>query len=131
MIKGQQRDLLVRTYAMQANDMSHLQLRAQPENSPSPTVQTFDMTVDDATDNAMEEIELVQEQTKQQAERKKQLIYDKVARHNREEVRDLPYLRASSTSSSSNQLPTYLMNHQNLQKIHQTQEEDHLRNINQ
>ena len=47
MIKGQQRDLLVRTYAMQANDMSHLQLRAQPENSPSPTVQTFDMAVDD------------------------------------------------------------------------------------
>ena len=48
MIKGQQRDLLVRTYAMQANDMSHLQLRAQPENSPSSSVQTFDMAVDDS-----------------------------------------------------------------------------------
>ena len=70
--------------------------------------QIFDMTIDDITDNAMEEIELAQQEAKRQEEKKKQLIYDKVSRHNREEVRDLPYLR-TSTSSSSNQLPTYLM----------------------
>ena len=70
--------------------------------------QIFDMTIDDATDAAMEEIELARQEAKQQEQKKKQLIYDKVARHNREEVRDLPYLRAS-TSSSSNQVPAYLM----------------------
>ena len=56
MIKGQQRDLLVRTYAMQANNMSHLELRAQPENSPSSTVQTFDMTVDDSTMEVQDQV---------------------------------------------------------------------------
>ena len=56
MIKGQQRDLLVRTYAMQASDMSHLQFRAQPENSPSPTVQTFDITTDDATMEVQDQV---------------------------------------------------------------------------
>ena len=76
MIKGQQRDLLIRTYATQTDEMSHLEFRAKndrasstvfntdsstsplKEKTPIPTrrnlVETFDMTVDDAT-MAMEE----------------------------------------------------------------------------
>ena len=76
MIKGQQRDLLIRTYATHTDEMSHLEFRAKndrasstvfntdsstsplKEKTPSPTrgnlVETFDMTVDDAT-MAMEE----------------------------------------------------------------------------
>jgi hypothetical protein len=71
------------------------------------TAQIFDMTVDDAIDDTMQSIEEMQQQKEEKINKKNQLIYDKVSRHNREEIRDLPYLRAS-TSSSSNQIPAYL-----------------------
>ena len=69
--------------------------------------QIFDMTVDDAVDDTMQSIDETQQQEEEKANKKKQLIYDKVSRHNREEIRDLPYLRASK-SSSSNEMPAYL-----------------------
>jgi len=73
------------------------------------TEQIFDMTVDNAIVDTIQSMDETQQQEEERTNKKKQQIYDKVSRHNREEIKDLPYLRTStSTSSSSNQIPAYL-----------------------
>ena len=64
------------------------------------TTQIFDMTVDDIMDDEMEETDAILKQAKEEDEKKKKVIYDKVSKHLGEQVRDLPYLRPSTSSSS-------------------------------
>ena len=61
----------------------------------------FDMTVDDATDAAMEDVEAEAQATREQEQRRTQNIVNVASMHLGEDVRDLPYLPISSASSSS------------------------------
>ena len=61
----------------------------------------FDMTVDDATDAAMQDIEADEQEARAQEQRRTQNIVNVASRHLGEDVRDLPYLPISSASSSS------------------------------
>ena len=98
MIKGQQRDLLVRTYAMQANDTSHLELRAQPENSPSSTVQTFDITFDDATMEVQDQVAQHLDDTAGKATVKKLRLKEKT----RDMLRDVQKSSSSAAAGVMN-----------------------------
>jgi hypothetical protein len=64
----------------------------------------FDITMDAAADEALEEADTVMEAAREEEDRQNQKIKEIVAIHNGEEVKDLPFLR-QSTASSSNMNP--------------------------
>ena len=79
MIKGQQRELLMRTYAAQSVDMSHLEFIAKTEQQRSPTrVETFDMTVDDGNMSKEDKIFQHFEETRRKASVKKKIIKQQI-----------------------------------------------------
>ena len=61
----------------------------------------FDMAVDEIADVTLEQADAEMEKAREAEERKNQNILAIVAKHNDEEVRDLPFLPKSTASSSN------------------------------